>query len=144
MSTLHNGTGGLNRTAGSERVSVMALRRSTLSLVFVCSTLYVALPGSFLFARNSSNEAQAQHAPTAGDQKNNSSDVRLAARIRKAIVSDKNLSTSAHNVKIIVRNGSVTLRGEVDSDQEKISVLQKAEQIAGANAVRDLLTVKRK
>jgi hypothetical protein len=44
--------------------------------------------------------------PTADQQKNNQSDVDLTAKVRRSIVSDKSLSTNAHNVKIIAQNGS--------------------------------------
>lgn len=121
----------------------MIFRRSILLLTLICGA-YGGVTASPAEARNIATEAQEQNAPTAGEQKNNSSDVHLAARIRKAIVSDKNLSVSAHNVKIIVRNGAVTLRGAVDSAEERNVVRSKAEQIAGGNAVRDLLTVKSK
>jgi hyperosmotically inducible protein len=33
------------------------------------------------------------------------------AKVCKAIMADKKLSTYAHNVKIITRNGHVTLKG---------------------------------
>jgi len=43
----------------------------------------------------------------------------MMQKIRKAVVADQSLSTDAHNVKIIARHGKVTLKGPVDSDQEK-------------------------
>src|SRR5881394_2455188 len=49
--------------------------------------------------------------PTADQQKENTSDRQLTAQIRREIVKDKSLSTSAHNVKIITQNGAVTLKG---------------------------------
>src|SRR5690349_13153655 len=51
--------------------------------------------------------------PTADQQTENRSDRDIAKDIRKAIVDDKSLSTYAHNVKVIVQNGSVTLKGPV-------------------------------
>ena len=72
-----------------------------------------------------------QAEPTADQQKENSSDRQLAAQIRRAIVKDKSLSTDAHNVKIIVQNGSVTLKGPVKSDDEKRTIETKAAQVAG-------------
>jgi len=46
------------------------------------------------------------------------------------VVSDKSLSIAAHNVKIISRDGMVTLRGTVKSDDEKKSIEDKATEIA--------------
>lgn len=69
--------------------------------------------------------------PTADQQKNEKSDVDLTAEIRRAIVKDKSLSTNAHNVKIIVKDGAVTLRGPVASREEKATVEKKAVEAVG-------------
>ena len=58
---------------------------------------------------------------TADSQKQNKSDVELAAAIRKAVVKDDSLSTNAHNVKIIAIDGMVTLKGPVKSDSKRLS-----------------------
>src|SRR6185295_15704817 len=49
----------------------------------------------------------------ASSQKNGKHDLAITRDIRKAIVSDKSLSTYAHNVKVITSNGFVTLKGPV-------------------------------
>jgi osmotically-inducible protein OsmY len=82
-----------------------------------------------------------ENGPTADNQKNNQADRRMTADIRKAVVDDKDLSTSAHNVKIITRNGEVTLRGRVKSEEEKRAVVAKAEEIAGKGKVTDSLMI---
>jgi lipid-binding SYLF domain-containing protein len=79
--------------------------------------------------------------PPVGNSKNNSSDVQIAARIRRSIVDDSALSTYAHNVKVIVQNGAVTLRGPVRSDEERSSVEAKAATVAGSGKVTNELTV---
>lgn len=100
--------------------------------------LAVSLTGTFpLFCA-----AQSQTAPTADSQKNNESDRQMTADIRKSIVGDSSLSTMAHNVKIITRNGQVTLRGRLKSDDEKQNVVAKAEQVAGKGNVHDMTTVR--
>ena len=68
---------------------------------------------------------------TADKQPNAKSDVELTAEIRRAIVADKNLSTNAHNIKIIVQDGKVTLKGPVASKTEKATVERKAEEVVG-------------
>ena len=50
-------------------------------------------------------------AVTADQQKENQGDRELTANIRKALMDNKELSTYAHNVKIVSRNGMVTLKG---------------------------------
>ena len=88
---------------------------------------------------NSRDRSQAE--PTADQQKENTSDRQLAAQIRRAVVKDKSLSTSAHNIKIIAQNGAVTLKGPVKSDQEKQAIEAKAAEIAGASKVTSELQV---
>lgn len=74
-------------------------------------------------------------------QKETASDRATTQQIRKAIVSDKSLSTYAHNVKVITQNGHVTLAGTVRSDEEKSTVEAKAAEVAGASNVTDQLEV---
>jgi len=57
---------------------------------------------------------------------------------------DKNLSTYAHNVKIITRDGTVTLKGPVRTNDEKSAIEAKAVEIAGAANVKSEITVKSK
>jgi hyperosmotically inducible periplasmic protein len=82
--------------------------------------------------------------PTADQQKENQPDRELARQIRRSIIQDKSLSSSAHNVKIIAQNGTVTLKGPVRSDEEKTVVEAKAAEIAGADKVTSQLEVKPK
>ncbi len=56
---------------------------------------------------------QSPSQPTADQQKNAPNDREMARQIRKALVDDKSLSTYAHNIKVVVQNGQVTLRGPV-------------------------------
>lgn len=78
-------------------------------------------------------------AVTADQQKMNAADGELARKIRKSVVSDKTLSTYAHNVKIIARDGMVILRGPVRSAEEKEEIGKKAIAIAGmAKVTNDL------
>jgi len=79
---------------------------------------------------------------TADQQKENSSDRDLARKIRRAVVQDKDLSTYAHNVKIIVHNGTVTLKGPVHTEDEKKAIEAKASEIAGADKVTNQISVK--
>jgi osmotically-inducible protein OsmY len=79
--------------------------------------------------------------PTADQQKENTSDREVARQIRRALVKDKSLSTYAHNVKVIVQNGAVTLKGPVRSDDEKRAVEAKAAEVAGADKVTSELQV---
>ncbi len=80
--------------------------------------------------------------PTADQAKDNRPDRDVMKQIRKDIVSDKSLSTYAHNVKIIAEHGKVTLKGPVRSEDEKHAVESKAVAVVGADNVTNQLTVK--
>jgi hypothetical protein len=54
---------------------------------------------------------------------------------------DKSPSMYGRNVKIITKDGMVTLRGPVRLDEEKQAVDSKAKEVAGDEKVRDELKV---
>ena len=81
-------------------------------------------------------------APTADQGKDNTSDRDIMQKIRKSIMDDKDLSSYAHNVKVIAQHGKVTLKGPVRSEEEKRTVEQKAADVAGAGNVTNELTIK--
>lgn len=72
-------------------------------------------------------------AATADSQGMTKADRDTTAKIRKAVMADKSLSTYAHNVKIICRDGIVTLKGPVRSDDEVTSIVSKAKDITGTS-----------
>lgn len=82
-----------------------------------------------------------QTSPTADQQKMNPSDRAITQKIRKAIHEDKDLSTYAHNIKIITQDGKVTLRGPVRSEDEKSSLQAKAAAVAGQDNVSNELEI---
>jgi len=80
---------------------------------------------------------------TADQQKLNTTDQELTQKIRQSIVGDKSLSTYAHNIKIISRDGNVTLKGPVRSEEEKQNVIAKATAVTGSgDKITDQITVK--
>jgi osmotically-inducible protein OsmY len=83
-------------------------------------------------------------AVTADQQKENAADREMSAKIRKALMDDKNLSTYAHNVKVVAHNGVVTLKGPVRSEEEKKAVEAKAAEVAGADKVQSSISIRPK
>ena len=79
---------------------------------------------------------------TSGDQSNSQEDVKITAAIRRAVVRDNSLSTTAKNVKIITANGTVTLRGPVKNDAEKTKMAELAQSTAGNVKIDNQLEVK--
>ncbi|MBJ7448865.1 MAG: BON domain-containing protein [Parachlamydiales bacterium] len=73
------------------------------------------------------------------DQSEDTADLKITQKIRQALIDDSMLSVNAKNIKIITVNGHVTLRGPVESKQEKQIVVAKARQIAGALNVENFI-----
>jgi len=78
------------------------------------------------------------------DQGNSKVDTDTTAQIRKGILAGKGMSTSAKNVKIITNNGRVTLRGPVQSEDEKRLIGEIANRVARAENVDNQLEVARR
>src|SRR5277367_347845 len=128
-------TGGTKMTGGFMKFSRFCVAIG--SLLF-CTTLMAA---SALQDPDNTKMNKDQSSPTADQQKMNPTDRALAQKIRKAIHDDKNLSTYAHNIKIISQDGEVTLRGPVRSEDEKNSLQAKAVTVAGEGNVTNELDI---
>jgi osmotically-inducible protein OsmY len=68
--------------------------------------------------------------------------VETTAQIRKEIIAEKSMSVNARNVKIITKDGQVTLRGPVNSAEEKRLIGEIADRIARSGNVDNQLEVK--
>lgn len=82
------------------------------------------------------------NALTSGDQGASESDREITRGIRKAIVGKEEFSTTAKNIKIITTDGKVTLRGPVNSEEERKSIAATAQSIPGVSSVDNQLEVK--
>jgi osmotically-inducible protein OsmY len=65
----------------------------------------------------------------------------LAQRVEDALRQDSTLVASVPNVQVYVNNGEVTLRGSVNSQEEKTNFAAKAQQVAGVTRVNNQLEV---
>jgi hyperosmotically inducible periplasmic protein len=77
------------------------------------------------------------------DQSEKEADRVITKKIRMAIIDDGDLSFNGKNIKIITIDGVVTLRGQVDSSQEKDAIQQKAHHVEGVKRVDNQLEVRR-
>ena len=75
------------------------------------------------------------------NQGNSQADIDTTAQIRKEIIAADGMSTNAKNVKIITMDGHVTLRGPVNSADEKSQIGDIANRIAQAANVDNQLEV---
>lgn len=79
---------------------------------------------------------------TPEDQKETKKDIKITAHIRKAVVKVKSLSVDAHNVKIITRNGVVTLRGPVENAAESKTIEKITKHTRGVVRLDNQLEIK--
>jgi len=82
-------------------------------------------------------------ATTPMDQSNDKEAIEITAAIRRAVMSDKSLSTSAHNVKIVTNGNTVTIRGPVASAAEKQRVEALAVKSASGKQVLNEISIAR-
>jgi hyperosmotically inducible periplasmic protein len=114
------------------------------SAAFAAALLYQGVPAAHGQAVSPDNSATNKaHSKTADQQSEANSDRMLTKKVRQALIADKSLSTYGHNVKIIAKDGFVTLKGPVNSEQEKQTIASKTESIVGSpDKVANQLTVK--
>ena len=79
--------------------------------------------------------------PSASDQPENSADRELVAAIRQQLMADDALSTAAQNVTIVSEGGNVTLRGRVETPDEKSRIEAAARQASGVRGVDNQIEV---
>jgi len=120
---------------------------------FLCTGLLLG-SGALALAQESTSQPTApdntkinqrdrsQSEPTADQQKDNRSDRDITQQIRQSIMKDKSLSTYAHNVKVVTQGGQVTLKGPVQSEEEKNAIEAKATEVAGNGKVTSQLNIK--
>jgi osmotically-inducible protein OsmY len=72
-----------------------------------------------------------------------STDSEMTSKIRQALMDDSTVGSAAQHIRVNTKNGVVTLRGRVDSSQEKDEALAKAKQIAGDANVKDEMSIKK-
>jgi osmotically-inducible protein OsmY len=75
------------------------------------------------------------------DQGTSAEDVRVTQSLRQALTKNDKLSVNGQNVKIITRDGVVTLRGPVKDAKEKAAIAAAAKATAGVKRVDDQLEI---
>jgi hyperosmotically inducible protein len=77
------------------------------------------------------------------DQNEGRRDLEITQAIRKLVIADDDLSFNAKNVKIITSNGKVTLRGPVESSNERTAIESSARSVPGVKQVDNQIEVKK-
>lgn len=78
---------------------------------------------------------------TPGDQGESETDRTITQRVRQAVVARDGLSVTAQNVKIITIGGVVTLRGPVKDAQERATIADLTQGVAGVKRVDNQLEI---
>lgn len=121
------------------------MRKSLFATLFAVAALSACkshsndAPAADNTARNDRDRAAT---PTADNATNDKADRDLTQKIRRAVMDDSALSTNAHNCKIVVQNGTVTLVGPVASDAERTKLEQIATANGGTKVVNQLEVIK--
>lgn len=110
-----------------------------LALTAVSATVLWAVPQADNTGKNKRDRAEG--AITADQQGESKEDREMARKIRRALTTDKALSVNARNVKIVVRDGKVMLRGPVGSEEEKRKVEALAAEAAGQANITSQLEI---
>ena len=75
------------------------------------------------------------------DQGSSAGDIAITKGIRTAVMADKSLSVNAQNVKIITKDGVVTLRGPVANEAERTTIVNLAQKVEAVKVVHNQLEV---
>lgn len=111
-------------------------------LLLASAVSFAQKPSAFLSQEPDNTARNKRGGTTADQQGQGKDDMDMTKKIRQAIMADKSLSTYGHNVKVVTKDGMVTLRGPVQSDEEKMSIQGTVAQVAGdASKVSSHLTV---
>jgi hypothetical protein len=78
---------------------------------------------------------------TVGDQSNKPVDVEVTRQIRQELMKDDALSTKAKNIKIIVADNGVTLKGTVNNNAEMEKILKHAYVTAPKHKIYNQISV---
>ena len=122
------------------KTSPLTLAAALLALPLSLATAKDKKPDADNTDRNKQDQSGKTKTPM--DQSNDPADIKLVATIRKMVVADKSLSSTAKNCKIITAGGMVTLRGPVNTAEEKSTIEAHAVMSSAKDKVDNQLEVK--
>lgn len=72
---------------------------------------------------------------------NKSVDHVLVQQIRDKLINDKYLSKNGKNIQIIIVDKEITLKGPIDTDEEKTRILNLTSELSDKHSIRNQLEV---
>lgn len=124
-----------------KKINLLLAVTLSAAVVFSAPPMLQAAEDTTTKADNAKKNKEENKGATAEQQKENKSDREITRQIRRAVVKDKTLSVKAHNVKIITKDGHVTLKGPVKSEDEKTTIEKAAAGVVGKGKVTNDLEV---
>jgi osmotically-inducible protein OsmY len=101
------------------------------------------LTASFSFPAVATSLAADRNCTKAAAISEPAADRRTTAEVRRRIAADETMSAQARHVNVTTREGVVTLRGPIDSAEERTTLASLAESVPGVRRVEDRLQVRR-
>ncbi len=119
------------------------MKSKTIPIALAALALALPLRAHATDAENSKRNVVDRNEATVtpGDQGESKADLAITKEIRKQVVAHDGFSLDAKNVKIVTRDGVVTLRGPVKTASEKEMVASLAAQTDGVKRVDDQLEI---
>lgn len=114
---------------------------STVMVVVACAFIYAA--SAKQNTSSSPRVVDQERGLTAGDQSNKPEDILTTKRIRAELMKDEALSMKAKNIKVIVINNGVTLKGDVKSADERARILEHAYTTAPKHKIYNQINVRK-
>ena len=119
------------------------MKRTTLTILAAVAIAGSAWSQNTNAADNTANNKKDADGTTltATDQSNDPADIKTTAEIRKMIIDDASLSALAKNVKIITVAQVVTVRGPVETEKEKATIITHVKHL-DPKSINNEITVK--
>lgn len=119
------------------------MKRTTLTLLSALALTASAWSQNTNAADNTANNKKDADGTTLTpvDQSNDPADIKTTADIRKMVIDDDSLSALAKNVKIITVDQVVTLRGPVETEKEKATIVTHAKHV-NPKDIKNEITIK--
>jgi osmotically-inducible protein OsmY len=137
---LNRNSNDANKTKEKNMKKTKKLSTLILGLTFVVSASAANPTGSA--AQDGAGATDSKSERSVFDQSQGTNqDVELTRTIREELGKDDSLSSSAKNVEIISLDNSITLRGTVQSQNEKDQILNHARSVAGTRSIKDEIKV---
>jgi hyperosmotically inducible protein len=111
-------------------MSVRTIRRTSLTVALLCGMVSAVLGTTVAAEQRCTKDAAVAESAT---------DRRATDEVRRRIATDDTVSVRARQVEVTTTDGVVTLRGSIDSAEDRVTIASLAESVPGVRHVEDRL-----